>query len=74
VNNLLRHFVVLKRNEKVHVNKAIEDTLDPLGTRVLWVDDYAEMPVQIEEIFRSVGEDWNAVFYSTDLLPPNTAF
>jgi hypothetical protein len=59
---LLRHFTVLKRNGSVHVDKAIEDTLDPLGTRVLWVDDYAEIPVRIEEMYRSVGENWDVVF------------
>lgn len=59
---LIRHFAVLKRNGKVHVDKAIEDTLFPLGTRVLWVDDYAEIPIRMEGIYRSTGENWDTVF------------
>lgn len=59
---LLRHYAVLKRSGKVHVDKAIEDTLDPLGTRVLWLDDYEEIPVRIEGLYRSAGENWEAVF------------
>lgn len=58
---LIRHFAVLKRSGKVHVDKAIEDTLDPLGTRALWVDDYPEIPIRIGELYRSVGENWDAV-------------
>jgi hypothetical protein len=59
---VIRHYAVLKRSGKVHVDKAIEDTLDPLGTRVLWIDDYAEIPMYFEGIYRSVGEKWEAVF------------
>jgi len=59
---LIRHYAVLKRSGNIRVDEAIEDTLDPLGTRVLWVDDYAEIPTQIEGVYRSVGENWEAVF------------
>jgi hypothetical protein len=57
-----RHYAVLKRSGKVQVDKAIEDTLDPLGTRALWINDFAEIPIQIEGIYRSAGESWEAVF------------
>jgi hypothetical protein len=59
---LLRHYTVLKRSGIVHVDKAIEDTLDPLGTRVLWVDDYEEIPAQIEGVYRSADGNWDAVY------------
>ena len=58
---LLRHYAVLKRTGKVHVDKAIEDTLVPLGTRVLWVNEYEEIPTQMEAMYRWVGENWDAV-------------
>ena len=59
---LLRHYAILKRSGSVHVNRAVEDTLAPLGTRVLWVSDYADIGKQIEGMYRSVGDDWEAVF------------
>ena len=59
---LIRHYAVLMRSGKGPVDKAMEDTLNPLGTDVLWVNDYAEIPMQIEEIYRSVGESWGTVF------------
>ncbi len=61
-DNILRHYAVLKRSGKVHVNKAIENTLKPLGTRILWVDDYREIPSQLESTYESVYENWKDVF------------
>lgn len=59
---LVRHYAVLKRSGKAHVDEAIEDTLDPLATEVLWVGDYAEVPVQLAGMYRSAGGNWEAVF------------
>lgn len=59
---LIRHFAVFKHNGKDHVDKAIEDTLNPLGTRVLWVDDYVRIPKRIKELYLSAGENWDLVF------------
>ena len=61
-DKFLRHYAVLKRSKKAHVDKAIEDTLDPLGTRVLWVDDYDEIPARLKLLYESVGEKWDDVF------------
>lgn len=59
---LARHYAVLQPCGKAAVDRAVEETLDPLGTRVLWVDDYAEIPERLEAMYRSADEDWGAVF------------
>ena len=59
---LIRHYAVIRRSGKKHVDQAIADTLDPLGTGVLWVDDYAELPLRIAEVYRSAGGNWSDVF------------
>jgi hypothetical protein len=43
-------------------DQTIEDTLDLLGTTVLWVIDFEEIPTRLENLYRSVGDDWDAVF------------
>ena len=58
----LRHFAILKRNELEWMNDGVEKSLLPLGTRVLWIDDYDELAERLAEIYKSTGDDWELVF------------
>lgn len=57
----LRHFAVLKRSAVAPVDEAIEKTLLPLGTMVLWVEDWPEVPERLRELYESTGRDWSVV-------------
>jgi hypothetical protein len=57
----LRHFAILQHNRVSCVDKAIEDSLLPLGTRVLWVDEWAEIPERLRVLYESTGNDWSIV-------------
>jgi hypothetical protein len=59
---LARHYAVIQPSGKARVDRAVEETLDALGTRVLWVEDYAEIPERLDAMYRSAGGDWGAVF------------
>lgn len=52
---------VLQRSDP-SVDAAIGETLHALGTSVLWVDDFAELPERLGEMYESTGSDWSAVF------------
>jgi hypothetical protein len=56
----LRHFAILKK-EAPRVDKAVEDSLLPLGTRVLWVDGWEEIPGSFRLLYESTGNDWSVV-------------
>ncbi len=38
----------------------VEESLSRLGTRVNWVEDYAEIPDRLATIYKSAGGDWEA--------------
>lgn len=58
----LRHFAILKRFQTEEVCDQVEESLTHLGTRVAWVEDYAEIPDRLAKIYSSTGGDWQAVF------------
>jgi hypothetical protein len=43
------------------VDAAREGTLKRLGVRVLWVDDYAEIPPQLQKVYETGGR-WADVY------------
>jgi len=57
----LRHFAILQHNRVSSVDKAIEDSLLPLGTRVLWVDEWVEIPQRLRVLYESTRNDWSIV-------------
>lgn len=57
-----RHFAILPRSGNPRVDRARQDTLRPLGTSVLWVNDFTEIPLHLGEVYRSAGTDWQAVY------------
>jgi hypothetical protein len=58
-----RHYAVLQHGKR-STDEAIEDTLAPLGTRVLWVNDFGELPQRFECVYdkaHGTGQ-WEAVY------------
>jgi hypothetical protein len=59
----VRHFAIFKRFEEESLNWITEKTLLDLGTQVLWVDDFAEIPERLGNMYVSTGKnDWESVF------------
>jgi hypothetical protein len=67
----LRHFAILRRSDASRsddADRAFEASLRPLGTSVLWIDDYAEIPSQFREMYEAVDSDeaadsdWDLVY------------
>jgi hypothetical protein len=57
-----RHFAILKRSNAPRSDQAVEESLRPLGTSVLWIDDYAEHQSRLREMYEAAGSDWDLVF------------
>lgn len=57
-----RHFAILRRSGNDFADQSLEESLDPLGTHVLWIDDHAEIPAKLGEMYRTTGEDWDKVY------------
>ncbi len=58
----LRHFAILKRYDSQSLNLAVERSLEQLGTRVLWIADYAEIPGHLGMMYESAGNKWSTVY------------
>jgi|GEM_PF-1207399 len=59
----IRHFAIFKRFNKESLNWITEKSLLNLGTRVLWVDDFAEIPERLGKMYESTGKNnWESVF------------
>lgn len=56
-----RHYAVLRRAQPA-LDRAVEESLWGLGTRVLWVDDYAELSERFGAVYDAGGYDWPDVF------------
>ncbi len=61
-HQLLRHFVIYERTQNAAIDRAIEDTLRPLGVNVLWIDSFDEIPQQLGELYSTTGDQWADVF------------
>jgi hypothetical protein len=59
---LLRHFAIIKQTGFESVDAAIEESLLPLGTTALWIEDYPEIPHRLEELYESNGDRWALVY------------
>ena len=58
----MRHFAVLKKYRSKTVNTAVERSLAQLGTYVLWISDYDEIPTRFGEMYAAAGHDWGSVY------------
>jgi hypothetical protein len=57
-----RHFAILQRSDSSSINSAVEKSLLALGTRVLWVADYDEIPARLAEIYHPARYEWDQVY------------
>lgn len=64
---LARHFAILRREQTPGVDAARERTLDRLGVRVLWIDNYAEIPARLGQMYERGEGRW------VDVYGPTTA-
>lgn len=58
----VRHFAIFKRFQSENLNWLTETSLLNLGTRVLWVEDFAEIPGRLGQVYESTGNTWQTVF------------
>ena len=63
---LLRHFAILPRHEFPEVDDAIEESLLPLGTTPLWIDEFREIPERLGRLYESAAGigSWELVYES----------
>ena len=47
----LRHFAILRRSGTATLDKLTDISLRRLGTRVLWIDDFAEIPNRLAYVY-----------------------
>ena len=58
----LRHFVILRKFESQTKMQLIERALHYLGSIVVWVDAYEDIPQLLGEIYTFGGNDWSTVY------------
>lgn len=57
-----RHFAILKYFDSGAVNTAVERSLAELGTSVLWIARYEEIPEILAQMYSAGGGNWGAVY------------
>jgi len=58
----LRHCAIMRKFSTQEVSDQVEESLSHLGTRIAWVEEFAEIPERLAAAYRSTGGDWGAVF------------
>jgi len=58
----LRHFAILRHPGRGHLDKLTETSLQGLGTRVLWVRDFSEIPARLGSLYEGAGDHWADVY------------
>ncbi|TEU16319.1 MAG: hypothetical protein E3J21_10985 [Anaerolineales bacterium] len=56
------HFAILPDWTAPEINHLAEAPLKRLGTRVLWVSDFSEIPERLGRMYEAVGGRWRDVF------------
>jgi len=59
---IIRHFVILPDWTASEINHLTEASLKRLGTRVLWVSDFSEIPERLGSMYDAAGGRWQEVF------------
>jgi SIR2-like domain len=58
----LRHFAILQRYGSELLDRAVEGSLAELGTQVLWVDAYTQIPDRLGTMYEATGQQWSPVY------------
>ncbi|MFX1536454.1 MAG: SIR2 family protein [Promethearchaeota archaeon] len=61
-DKILRHFAILPDWIEPDINRLTEASLRRLGTRVLWVSDFNEIPDRLGKIYEAGGNYWSEVY------------
>ncbi|MFQ6014387.1 MAG: SIR2 family protein [Anaerolineae bacterium] len=59
---IIRHFAILSDRKAPEINHLTEASLKRLGTRVLWVSDFDEIPERLGKMYEAAGGKWQDVF------------
>jgi len=59
---IIRHFAILPDWTTPEINHLTEASLKRLGTRVLWVSDFSEIPERLGRMYEAAGGRWEDVF------------
>lgn len=58
----LRHFAILRRSSQKQIDTFRKDSLLLLGTRVLWIDKFSEIPQRLQDLYETTGDNWQGVY------------
>jgi hypothetical protein len=58
----MRHFAMSQYSGSPEVDNLTEKSLRRLGTRVLWVKDFEEIPDRLADLYKSTCGNWQAVY------------
>jgi len=58
----LRHFAILRRSGQEQIDEFRKDSLLLLGTRVLWIDEFFEIPERMKDLYETTGDAWKGVY------------
>lgn len=58
----IRHYTIQKSTQSDRWNKTIETSLRRLGVHVLWVEDFAQVPEKLQQLYESTGSKWSDVY------------
>lgn len=62
-SRVIRHFAVIKKQKgKDGLNDLLAGSLQNLGVKVLWINDFDEIPDRFGEMYRAGGGDWESVY------------
>ena len=59
---IIRHFAILPDWTAPEINHLTEASLKRLGTRMLWVSDFSEIPERLGRMYEAAGGRWRDVF------------
>ncbi|HKP47546.1 MAG TPA: SIR2 family protein [Pyrinomonadaceae bacterium] len=57
----IRHYAIQKPVKSSYLNEMTETSLQRLGIRVIWVDDFPDIPGLLAELYESNGKKWSDV-------------
>jgi hypothetical protein len=62
VPNGLKHMSDRLKHTTDELNRTTERALQQLGTQVLWIDNFTEIPDRLKQMYESAGHKWESVY------------